>query len=423
MSAELQIERIATGGDGVARSNGAVIFVPRTAPGDRVSASVEMRRRFGRGHLESVLVPGPDRIEPPCPHYRLDNCGGCQLQHLAYAAQLEAKRGIIRDAMVRIARRDVELPMIHASGAQWRYRRKLTLAMRRESSGEWIIGLRPYDAPDAIFDMHDCLITDQRVLAIWREIAAAHAHYPDENELRASVQMSDEGVAVTMEGGHHWPSRAEFFEAVPEATALWWKPPHRLRMLVAKRAAPNAASQGADAQGAGASASFAQVNAEVARALHERVIGLALGHEPRTVIDAYAGSGATAVPLARRGVRVTAIELDREAAAACGALLAAPSRSLAGRVEDHLARALPADVVLLNPPRGGVDVRVSDALERIETAPRAVIYTSCDPATLARDLSRMQRYRIASIQAFDMFPQTAHVETVCELVPESAGVA
>jgi 23S rRNA (uracil1939-C5)-methyltransferase len=89
-------------------------------------------------------------------------------------------------------------------------------------------------------------------------------------------------------------------------------------------------------------------------------------------------------------------------------------------VEDVLAGALPADVVLLNPPRTGVHEQVSVALQSAESPPRALIYVSCDPATLARDLSRMPRYRVVGLEAFDMFPQTAHVETVCELVPEAA---
>ena len=82
--------------------------------------------------------------------------------------------------------------------------------------------------------------------------------------------------------------------------------------------------------------------------------------------------------------------------------------------------ALPADVVLLNPPRGGLDQRVTTALQDVTRAPRAVLYTSCDPATLGRDLARLTRFRLASVRSFDMFPQTAHVETVCELVPEAA---
>jgi len=99
--------------------------------------------------------------------------------------------------------------------------------------------------------------------------------------------------------------------------------------------------------------------------------------------------------------------------------LDAPHRVMAGRVEEHLPSVLPAEVVLLNPPRAGVSEAVARTLEGSETAPHAVIYVSCNPATLARDVSRLQRYRIDSIVAFDMFPQTAHVETVCELVPSS----
>jgi 23S rRNA (uracil1939-C5)-methyltransferase len=109
--------------------------------------------------------------------------------------------------------------------------------------------------------------------------------------------------------------------------------------------------------------------------------------------------------------------VDADATNRCATLLPEGSRALAGRVEDRLAAALPADVVLLNPPRTGLHERVTDTLQSVSPAPRAVIYVSCDPATLARDLARLPRYRIASLRAFDMFPQTAHVETVCELVP------
>jgi 23S rRNA (uracil1939-C5)-methyltransferase len=138
------------------------------------------------------------------------------------------------------------------------------------------------------------------------------------------------------------------------------------------------------------------------------------------VVDAYAGLGATTLPLAADGVRVTAIELDADAVAHLREQLRQPSTAVAGRVEDHIAAALPADVVMLNPPRGGLDVRVADALQRVERAPDAVLYTSCDPATLGRDLARLTRFRLVSVRAYDMFPQTAHVETVCELVPEAA---
>ena len=143
-------------------------------------------------------------------------------------------------------------------------------------------------------------------------------------------------------------------------------------------------------------------------------------HRPETAVDAYAGTGETAAALAALGIRVTAIEVDRDAAALCATRLPAGSRSLVGRVENMLMRALPADVVIVNPPRAGLHERVTRALAGGERRPRAIVYVSCDPATLARDIARLPDYVIAGIQPFDMFPQTAHVETVCELVPLAA---
>lgn len=406
-SAELEIESIAAGGDGVGRTSGVVVFVPRTAPGDRARVRLERHKRFARGELDGLLRPSPVRVPPPCRHYVVDRCGGCQIQHIGYAAQLEAKAGIIRDALQRIGKRDVALPEVVASDREWRYRTKLTLAMRRQPYG-WVIGLHPYDDPVGVFGLEDCPIADERVIGTWREVMGASGLFPASDELRASVRLVEGGSAIVMEGAGDWPTREEFFEAVPSAVALWWKPEGQSRRLVHERgAAPGGAS-------------FGQVNPGVAARLRVHVLERVAAHRPRTVIDAYAGTGDTAAPLAEAGMRVTAIELDREAAARCAMRLPAGSRALAGRVEDLLPRALPADVVLVNPPRTGLDERVPALLQRASRTPSAIVYVSCNPATLARDLARMPRYRVTSIRGFDMFPQTAHVETVCELVPEAA---
>jgi 23S rRNA (uracil1939-C5)-methyltransferase len=406
--AEMTIDSIAAGGDGIGRADGVVVFVPRTAPGDRARVRLDARKRFARGTLEELLEPSEQRVDPLCYHYRMDKCGGCQLQHLRYDAQLEAKRGIVRDALTRIGKRAIELPQIESSDREWRYRRKLTLAMRKTAAGDWKIGLHPFDDPVNVFQLADCPITDERVMEVWRQVMEARSYFPPADELRASVQISDDDTAIVMEGAHEWPARTRFFEAVPLATSLWWRPTNRARSLAAERGTRVGA------------ASFIQVNSEVGARLHEYVLDRARSHRPATVVDAYAGSGATAIPLAGDGARVVAIEADREAVAACASRLPQGSRAVAGRVEDRLAEALPADVVLLNPPRTGVHEHVASLLESAPIAPRAVIYVSCDPATLGRDLARMPRYRIASVRAFDMFPQTAHVETVCELVPGDA---
>ena len=403
--AELVIESIAAGGDGVARHEGLVVLTPRTAPGDRALVAIRPEKRMGRGLLERVIEPGPGRIDPPCPHYVNDRCGGCQVQHLAYDAQLAAKGAIIRDALVRIGKRRLDAaPPVRASDRPWRYRRKLTLAMERRGP-RWVAGLFPYDDPRHPFELVDCPITDERVVGVWRSILAAAALLPAAERLRGAVRLLDDGGATfTLEGGTQWRAVAAFAASVPELAGIWWHPAGEPRRLVHDR--------GASAGGA----SFVQVNATVAAALHQHVLERVRAHRPRRVVDGYAGAGDTAVPLARDGVNVTAIELDREAAARCRALLPPGSESLTGRVEALLPRTLPADVVLLNPPRAGVDPAVTAALT--DTMAPAIIYTSCNPATLARDLARLPGYRIASLQGFDMFPQTAHVETVCELVPE-----
>jgi 23S rRNA (uracil1939-C5)-methyltransferase len=410
---QVAVESIAAGGDGVARAGGLVIFTPRTAPGDVAEVRITPRGRFARGELRRLIEPSPARVEPPCAHYVHERCGGCQLQHLRYEAQLEAKGRIIHDALRRIGRRDVPPPTVRPSPAPWRYRRKLTLALRRRGDA-WIAGLHPYDAPGRVFALRDCPITDERVLAVWRDIMGASDDLPRAAELRGAVRLddpegADSAASFVLEGGERWARSADFFARVPSLNALWWVREDGERVLLHERGERRAPG-----------ASFAQVNAEAASELRAYVVARALAHDPRAVVDAYAGLGDTAATIATPERRVIAIELDDAAAAWCAERLPSGSRVVTGRVEDALPSALPADVVVLNPPRAGVDARVTDTLEQASPAPRAIIYVSCDPATLARDLARMPRWRIASLLAFDMFPQTAHVETVCELVPEAA---
>ncbi len=401
--ADVSIDSIAAGGDGVGRADGLVVFVPRTAPGDVARVRLRRGRHFARGALEAVSRAGPDRIDPPCPHYTRDRCGGCQLQHISYAGQLAAKRGIISDALQRIGRRQVDVPDVRPSDAAWRYRRKLTLTLRRTGAG-WVAGLHRYDDPVGVFRLEDCPITDQRVVAIWRDVFRAARYYPDVGSFRAAVRLVDGNAVFVVEGGSRWPDASRFFDAVQSLAALWWQPEGGPRRLVAERGVVPAG------------ASFGQINTAVAMALRDYVLARARAHDPARAVDAYAGTGDTAVLLAEGGATVTAIELDADAADVCRRRLPSPSRVLTGRVEDLLPSVLPADVVILNPPRAGVHEGVTTALAA-RPASRAVIYVSCNPATLGRDLTRLPGFEVASVLGFDMFPQTAHVETVCELVP------
>lgn len=407
--ATLDITGIATGGDGVARLDGLVVLTPRTAPGDRVSAEVRVEGRVGRGRLRRVERAGAVRVDPVCAHYEApDRCGGCQLQHLTIDAQREAKRVMVRDAFQRIARREIPLPEIRG-GAAWRYRRTLTLAMRRRADGAWFAGLRAFDDPEAVFDLHDCPLTDPAVLDAWRAIMAAAAHLPDEARLRGTVRRIGAETGFVLEGGREWPAIPAFLGALPGLAAVWWQAEGKRRRLVADRRPAGTPA-----------ASFAQVNAEVADLLRADLLERVRAHAPRTVVDAYSGAGDTAAALAAEGVQVAAVELDEEATAFAATRLPAGSRAIAARVEDVLPRLLPSDVVILNPPRAGVDARVVEALRAARSAPRAILYVSCDAATLARDVSRLAGWGVHAITCYDMFPQTAHVESLCELRPEAA---
>lgn len=407
----LEVERVVAGGDGLARHESLVVFVPRTLPGERVRARATIRGHVGRGELVGVDVPSHARVTPQCPHYDGDQCGGCQLQHASYDEQLRIKSAIVVEAFRRIAHIEVPAPEVRPAGSPWRYRRKLTLALRKNAGG-WYAGLRRRGAPDDVFDLRDCLITDERVMTAWREIRSASPLLPDADELRGAVQLDSAGVPTfALEGGASWGRASEFFAKAPSLGSLWYTPVHGRRQRLAARGS---------ADDSAPDASFIQVNEVTAAALLAYALERVRVHSPATVVDAYAGSGQAAVALAANGIRATAIELDRDAAHWAERHLAAPSRVIAARVEDVIGAALPADVVLLNPPRTGVHARVCEAIVTASPAPRAVIYVSCDPATLARDVSRMTGYRVASLVCFDMFPQTAHVESVCELVPAAA---
>jgi 23S rRNA (uracil1939-C5)-methyltransferase len=399
----LRVESIAAGGDGVGRLDGLAVFTPRTAPGELVEVAVTQRSRMGRGRLLRILEPSPARVAPRCRHYDGDRCGGCQLQHLTIEAQREAKQQIVQDAFSRIARRPIPRPDIVPSPQAWEYRSRLTLAMRW-SGGRWIMGLHSFDDVDHVFDLHECPITDPAVVAAWAEIRESSRYLPRTSELRGTVRRTGEDLAFILEGGDTWPGAREFARATPMLTVIRWRPARGAARVIVDHRASGVPE-----------VSFDQVNQPVAAAARQELVERALSSAPRTAVDAYAGLGATARLLADHGIAVTAIESDEAAASFAASHVPAESRVIAGLVEDEISAALPADVVIVNPPRAGVDARVTAALELHPT--RRVLYMSCDAATLARDVSRLPAYRVESLRVYDMFPQTAHVEVVCALVP------
>ncbi len=435
--AEVEVTALAAGGDGVGRVDGMAVFIPRTAPGDRVLATLSHRGRFARGVVEQVLQPAPDRVDAPCIHFTRDACGGCQWQHLGIEAQRDAKATVVVDAFARIARLTVATPVVEGNNNTFGYRRTITLTVRG-ASRKRVGGFHAADDPDRIVQIGTCLIAHEDVQQAWVLVRRNLARFPEtsratrtkgrgavRDDVRVSLRRLDSGdIAIVVQGGARWHGDdiAELAARVPMCAAIWWEPAGRDPRLVWNRDAATGAAH-ASAEALQVAASFVQVNAGVAAMLHSYVLAKVRSFAPRTVVDAYAGTGELAFALSQHGVQVTAIELDARASAYTAARLKGDSRAFAGTVESLLPSALPADVVVLNPPRSGVAEQVTAALSAARSehdGPSRIVYVSCDPATLARDVARLEGWRVQSLHCFDMFPQTAHVETVCVLQPEAS---
>lgn len=408
------IERIAAGGDGVGRlEDGMAVFVPRSAPGDVAHVEiVERRRRYARARPVGIVSPGPGRAAPACKHYVRDRCGGCQLQHLTIEAQRALKRAIVGDALRRIGHRDVADPDIVASPQPWRYRTKITL---RAAGGH--VGFHPYDQPEHVFDLEECPITRERLMALWRRVDRQRDLLPP--RLTAVVLREDRAgglhVIVGDARGTPWDA-GPVARAVGEAGVCYWWAPVRGAGRVVWGPAPTFPAL-----------AFEQVNPELAdRIRHDAVA--ALGTAAGSVVwDLYGGVGDTARRLADLGAEVWSVDADRTALdwakaresgkPGAGVAGGGSVRYVVGRVEQSLHRLPEPHAVVANPPRTGLDRRVAARLERWGAARRGgrLAYISCDSATLARDLARMPSLALQGVTAYDLFPHTAHVESLAVL--------
>jgi 23S rRNA (uracil1939-C5)-methyltransferase len=416
--AEVRIDSIAAGGEGVGRlADGRVVFVHRTAPGDLAEvALVERRDRWARGRLLRVLEPSPDRREAPCPFYA--ECGGCTLEHLRYEAQLRAKGRIVADALTRIGGIAAEPPEVVPSPSEHRYRNRVSFALRRIGRGEVVAGFHALGDPDRIVDLDGrCLLPEEPIARVWDAIRAGWGPearlLPSGDQLRLTLRGSAAGeVSLLVEGGFSPGRPQELIDAVPGLAAVWHRPGAAPPSLVA--GAPGLPETWGDETVELSGAAFLQVNRGAAALLEAHVLERVGDPAGLRVVDAYCGVGLHARRLARAGASVVGIELDPEAVAAARRGAPAGAVFVEGPVEALLPAHLPADLVILNPPRAGVAPEVAEALAA--TPPRRIVYVSCDPATLARDLKRLgERFRLESVRSFDLFPQTAHVETVVVL--------
>jgi len=409
VTSTVTIESIAVGGDGVGHlDDGLVVFVPRAAPGDTLEVEVTQRKkRYARGIVVAVSSPGAGRVEPRCPHYDADHCGGCQLQHLSAEAQRDAKRKIVGDAIRRIAKLDVPDPEIVASPRQWRYRGKVTLAVRRGR-----IGFREFNQPDSVFCLDDCSLAREIVMDLWRLVNANRALLP--KALRSLVLKQDrvQGLHVIAVGGD------QAWDAEPMATAIrsndltyWWKPNGGAARVV------SGANTGYPA------VAFEQVNSELAAEIRETAVSSLGTPEGKVAWDLYGGVGDTAEILASMGATVWSVDSDRSAVewgvekSAREGNAGMSLTRVHDRVEEVVGRLPRPDLVVVNPPRGGLGEPLTRWLQNWggSLSRARLAYVSCDPATLARDLARMPAFGLRKLVSYDLFPQTGHVETLAVL--------
>ncbi|WP_437810382.1 class I SAM-dependent RNA methyltransferase [Sorangium sp. So ce1078] len=436
--AQLRIDALAAGGAGVGRLAGEVVFVPATAPGDLVEVELDRSARPARGALLRVVEPSADRVAPPCRF--ADTCGGCDWMHVRLEAQQAAHERIVRQAIARatsLAEADLPPIRVHPAPQPLGYRSRARLFARAER-GEVRVG---YRAPrtHAVVAVDRCLVLADAIAPLAGELPAVLRGAVGEGDILISQGASGRPVVEILWRGQLPPA---VWQLLDERTARGAWAGARVTLDGAREAAsfgePRPAILGADGLPLLlAPGGFGQPSEEGAAVLARRAAELAHleSTRPPHVLELFAGSGTLSVLLARGAPRplpvaepveaaavvpglasFTAVELSSEAVACLRQNLAA--RGLAGKVIEADADQYPiparTDVVVLDPPRGGAP---GAARAIAASGARVVVYVSCDPATLARDLGGILRggFEITDIEAVELFPQTSHIESIVRL--------
>lgn len=448
---DLDIDELAAGGEGAGRLGGRRVLVPFTIPGERVRARVPRRAGDVTATLLEVLRPSPHRVAPRCAHFGqraspgAGPCGGCSWQHIAYPEQLRLKtrlvERLIRAALSPAPHVAQTLPSTPVD-QPWGYRHTLHFVFGNKpgARGRALVMGHYARASRRVVPVQECPVHDPRGNALAFGLVDRYARVriaaagTDAGVLRgiairAGCHTTDLMATVIVTSGADRRLRKATQESVADSAATAFHlniHPRDDGFVFGGETRRLSGTERLRESIAGVSflvspTAFFQTNIPAA----ELLVGLVMRAVPEgaRVLDLYAGAGLFAVPLARAGHRVTAIEENREAVADGEATLrinrldAARCRFIARRVEAALRTAPAADVVVLDPPRDGCAPGViDDVFGRLR--PRTGIYVSCNPDVLAADLATItgHGYTIRSIQPVDMFPHTAHVETVAVLV-------
>ncbi len=376
---EVVVEKLVAGGDGFARSEGLPIFVPRSAPGDRLRVRItESKSDYARAEIVEVLAPGPGRRPAPCPHF--EACGGCDLQHLEDPLQLRYKVAAARETLERLGGLSLPERIETIAANPWGYRIRARLHCERLEAGVRV-GYRERGS-HRLVAVECCPILVPELEALLAELPE---RLRESSPRRLDLAAGDDGLAT-----------APVVAGIP-------------RGRVSRRIGEFDYSFDARC--------FFQPHGELLSRLVEAVVGEWRGER---AFDLFSGVGLFALPLARRYGRVVAVEGDRVAARYlqinARAARAANVETAAHAVETWM-RNLPedADRLVVDPPRPGLGRGVRAAM--LARPPRRLTYVSCHTAALARDLRELTRaYRLERLAFVDLFPQTGHLEAVAQLV-------
>jgi 23S rRNA (uracil1939-C5)-methyltransferase len=424
---EVRIEKLVYGGDGLAHHDGHTVFVPLVLPGELVRIeSASRKKKFIRGRLERVVEPSAERVAAPCPHFA--SCGGCQYQHIPYEAQIRYKAEILRETLGRIGRiqwtgaieTHTSPPFGYRNRAQWKLRSNQEGATGSAGIGYFEMGSTRLCA------VTECTILSPRLADTFsrlRQLVTQGNVLSAVDEIEAFADSNDEKILLNLS--------AERLNDSPEsvAAALRESLPNVESILIQDRRADkfHLAGPGYLTYAAGGTPyrvghlSFFQVNRFLVEPLVEAVIGKARGC---LALDLFAGVGLFTVALTKQFERVIGVEsnlaaskdLETNLKASGGA--SPSSRNVTA--EGFLSRWHETpDLVVIDPPRAGVETEALASLKKL--APARVHYVSCDPATLSRDLAQLVGtnddgpYLMESINLFDIFPQTYHMEVLVRL--------
>ena len=443
---DLTVEGYGTDAQGVCRADGFTVFAPYALPGERVRVRiVKVERRYAFGRVEAVLSPSPQRTVPPCPIYR--RCGGCVAQHMRYEETLAFKRRQVRDCLARIGDISIDVPPVIGMENPWHYRNKGAYPVGG-SAGRPRVGFfapRSHDLVD--LPEAGCAIqreeANEAVRAVKRWMRMASVSSYDENTHKGLVRhimvraaRTGETMVVLAINGESVPQAdalvAQLRSAIPTLTGV---------LLSVNRERTNVILGGRIVTLWGSDSmidtllglrfrvsplSFFQVNPEQTERLYSLALDFAQLTGSETVVDAYCGAGTISLLLARAAKRVVGIEIVPQAIADANENAARNGIENATFLVDAAEAALPRlveeglrpDVVMIDPPRKGCDEAVLRAIAA--SAPRRVVYVSCNPATLARDAALLVSlgYEPARIACVDMFCWTGAIETVMSLVQQ-----